>query len=427
LRNENAIHERFEKVQECFGDISSIIQENLNGIRVIKGFGREDTQINRVREEGEKYVQLNRQLAKIQTFMGPALDLIMSLGMLLLLFFGGRSLIQDGERLITLGTFVAFQRYIQKMIWPMTAVGMAVSYYQRSISSSDRLKNIFSVSTDVPSPLNSAPLSPKTQGKIEFRNLTFKFPDSGFSAREKLTLSGINLVVEPGERVAFVGAIGAGKSAILALVPRLYPVQNGMLWIDGVDINHWPIQELRKRVGYVGQDVFLFSESIFENIAFGLHEQVLQGGAQTMVEQAAGIACVHDEIRGLPWGYQTRLGERGLNLSGGQKQRLTIARALAKQPPILVLDDALSSVDVHTEEKILQSLKVRSGKNTELISSHRISTIQNADQIVVLREGRVVQKGTHAQLMQFRGGEYWRFYEQQQLKEDLENYQNDLH
>ena len=420
LRNERAIHERFEKVQQCFGKISAITQENLNGIRVVKGFAREESQVQRIREAGEEYIELNLSLARVQSAIGPFLDLIMSFGMIILLFWGGRNMIQNGEQAITLGTFVAFQRYIQKMIWPMAAVGMAVNYYQRSVSSSGRLKGVFSISTDVPEP--SAPIAvPSAQGRLEFKKLNFSFPGS-----DQLVLKDVDLIVDSGERVAFIGTIGAGKSAILSLIPRIYPIQKGMLSIDGIDVNDWPLEELRRRVGYVSQDVFLFSESILENVAFGLHEWMDQSSPQVLVQEAARLASVHEEITGFASAYKTQLGERGVNLSGGQKQRLTIARALAKSPSILVLDDALSSVDVQTEEKILQGLRSRPSRNTELIAAHRISTIKDADRIVVLREGRVVQMGTHRQLVSNRSGDYWKFYEQQQLKEELENYQNGL-
>jgi ATP-binding cassette subfamily B protein len=433
LRNEKQVHERFKKVQECFGKISAMTQENLNGIRVVKAFAREDTQIQRIREVGQEYAQLNLSLARVQSAVGPSMDFVMSLGLVILLFVGGGSMIHDPQSAITVGTFVAFQRYIQKMVWPMSALGMAINYYQRAVTSSRRLKDVFQMTTDVPDPLPNVPVGnlpanlSRTQGGIEFRNLYFNFPGAPHRV-----LKEINLTIEPGERVAFVGAIGAGKSAILSLLPRLYPIQRGMLWIDGVDVNDWPVEELRRQVGYVSQDVFLFSETVLENVAFGLHEWIEESGQSRIVDEARAIeevtqlASVHEEITGLSAAYKTRLGERGINLSGGQKQRLTIARALAKKPSILVLDDALSSVDVQTEEKILRSLRSRPGRNTEVIAAHRISTIKDADRIVVLKNGQIIEMGTHPQLIQKRSGEYWKFFEQQQLKEDLENYENDL-
>jgi ATP-binding cassette subfamily B protein len=323
----------------------------------------------------------------------------------------------------------------------MAAVGMALSYYQRSISSSKRLKEIFSQTTDVPSP--SLPFGPlassntQIKGQVEFRNLTFAFPGT-----TETVLRGITLRVEAGERIAIVGSIGAGKSALLSLLPRLYPIQRGMLWIDDVDINDWPLELLRRHVGYVSQDLFLFNESILENVAFGLHEWVESGGPcakphekpHDRIEEAARIACVHEEISELENAYKTDLGERGINLSGGQKQRLTIARALAKQPSILVLDDALSSVDVQTEDKIMHALKSRPGRNTEFIAAHRLSTVRDADRILVIKNGSIIEEGNHSKLIKNIYGEYSKFYEQQQirekleedLEEDLENYENEL-
>ena len=420
MKNEKEVHNRFLKVQDCFSRISALVQESLNGIRVIKGFAKEDTQIRRVREVGNEYVQLDLSLARIQTAIGPTLDFSMSIGLVILLFVGGSNMIEGGATAITLGTFVAFQRYIQKMVWPMAALGMAVNYYQRSVSSSARLKKILAIQTNVPDAVR--PSRPgKPMGRIEFRSLGFRFPESG---RE--ILKEINLVIDPGERVAFVGSIGAGKSALLSLLPRLYPIERGMLWVDGIDVNDWELEALRKHVGYVSQDVFLFSETVLENVAFGLHEWIGEINSTDSVEQATQVASVHDEINQFSLAYRTQLGERGVNLSGGQRQRLTLARAVAKKPLILVLDDALSSVDLQTEEKILRALKSRPGRNTEMIAAHRISTIKDADKIVVLQDGRIVEQGNHNQLIRHRNGVYWKFHEQQRLKEDLEAYQNEL-
>jgi ATP-binding cassette subfamily B multidrug efflux pump len=412
LRNEQEVHTRFERVQQSFAELSAMAQESLSGARVLKGFAREGAQIRRFRERGESYLKLNLGLARVQTAFGPTLDLIVSMGLVLLLFVGGRMVMADQDAL-TLGTFVAFQRYIQKMIWPMAAIGMAVSHYQRAVSSSNRLKEVYAIGTDVPEvkhPILPAFTGGRTAGAIEFRDLSFAFP----GASGKPVLDRLNLKIEPGERIAFVGTVGSGKSALLSLLPRIYPVGRGMLFVDGVDVNDWPVDELRRQVGFVSQDVFLFSESVTENVAFGLYHE--------LVESSARMAAVHEEILGLASSYQTRLGERGVNLSGGQKQRLTIARALAKSPAVLVLDDALSSVDVQTEERILKGLRGRPGRNTELIAAHRISTIKDADRIVVLEQGAIRQLGTHAELVQDRRGLYRKYFEQQRLREDLENY-----
>jgi ATP-binding cassette subfamily B protein len=422
MRNEREIHLRFARVQDCLGHVSALAQEGFAGIRVVKGFGAEDAQLRRFRQLGEEYRRLSLSLARVQSAFGPMLDFTMSLGLTFLLYFGGRRLINPGANpgvggpVLTLGVFVAFQRYIQQMVWPMAAIGMSLTFYRRSATSTKRLQTVFSETSDVRDSASPALLSTMA-GEIEFRNLHFRF-----SGADADVLRGINLRVRPGERVAFVGAVGSGKSALLSLLPRLYPVERGMLFIDGVDINDWPLEELRRRVGYVSQDVFLFSETVVENVAFGIQDWVEHSGETSAIHHAAELAAVHEEVLGLPLSYRTRLGERGVNLSGGQKQRLTIARAVAKQPAILVLDDALSSVDVHTEERILKSLRDRRGRNTELIAAHRLSTIRDADRIAVLSDGKVSQLGVHRDLIADESGLYWQFYEQQRLKEDLESY-----
>jgi ATP-binding cassette subfamily B protein len=428
IRNEKKVHERLEKVQECFGRISAMTQENLNGVRVVKGFAQEDVQYRRLRELGEEYMRLSLGVARVQSTTGPIMDFVMSLGMIALLFWGGGQLIDHGETLITLGTFVAFQRYIQKMIWPMAALGMAANYFQKSLSSTKRLEKVFASQSDVlelSEPKRPSFRGGKTQGGIEFKNLHFCFPRS-----DQRVLKGIDLTIQPGERVALVGSIASGKSTVLSLLPRLYPVESGMVFVDGVDINHWPLDELRKQVGYVSQEVYLFSESVFENVAFGLQHWIEKGysteGYSNLIEESARLASVHEEIQGLELAYKTRLGERGVNLSGGQKQRLTIARALAKEPSILVLDDALAAVDLQTEENILQSLRSRKNRNTEIVAAHRISTVKDSDRIVVLHEGEIVQMGNHLQLSSQRNGIYWKFYEKQKMREELETYQDEL-
>ncbi len=423
-RNEREIHSRFEKVQESFGKISAMAQEGLGGVRVIKSFATEDRSLGRFRAAGEEFIRLNMRLARVQTAFGPTLDFTMSLGLVLLLFVGGESVIGNA---VTLGTFVAFQRYIQKMVWPMAALGMAFSYYQRALASSRRLNEVLDLSTDVPE--TEAPQLPvvaessapqgrfKTSGGIELRGLSFRFPGT-----QAEVLREISLTIEPGERIAVVGAIGSGKSALLSLFPRLYPVERGMLLIDGIDVNHWKLSELRRQVGFVAQDVFLFSETITENVAYGIQDWVERSAQPVTIEEATQLASIHEDVLGLKGAYETRLGERGVNLSGGQKQRITIARAIAKQPPILILDDALSSVDVATEETILKNLRSRPGRNTEVIAAHRISTVKDADRILVLDQGEIRQQGTHQVLMGDRRGAYRRYYDQQRKREDFESF-----
>lgn len=434
FRNEREVHVRFEQLQEQFSHLSSRVAENLGGIRVVKGFAREDQEVQRFSEAGREYVRRHLRLARVQASFGPTLDFAMSVGLVLLLWVGGGALVHDDPAL-TLGTFVAFQRYVQKMVWPMAALGMSVSYFQKAASSTLRLQEVLNETPDVrqaPVQALSVPEgyvlgAPRILGRIEMRGLKFTFPGASAPVLGGGPgASGLNLTIEPGERVAFVGAVGSGKSALLALLPRLYPLPDGMLFVDGVDVNHWPLHELRRHIGYVSQEVFLFSESVQDNVAYGLSERepALAERASlaeplTKIEEAARLASVHEEVLGLSERYDTRLGERGINLSGGQKQRLTIARAIAKSPSILVLDDALSSVDVEVEERILQSLRARPGRNTELVVAHRISTVRDADRIVVLENGVIRQLGTHSQLALDRRGSYARYYEQQRQEESL--------
>jgi ATP-binding cassette subfamily B protein len=273
------------------------------------------------------------------------------------------------------------------MIWPMMALGMSASFYQRSLASSARLKEIFNEKTNiVPNPESKTPVVDKA-GKIEIRNLSFSFPGSSDPV-----LKNISLTIEAGTRVAFVGKIGSGKSALFSILPRIYPAPPQTVFFDGVAIEEWPIEELRARIGFVGQDVFLFSESVFENIGFGIQNKT-DDERRSIVKKSAELAGVDQDIRGLPKGYETLLGERGVNLSGGQKQRVSLARAIAIEPEILILDDALSAVDVKTEKEILGRLKNRPNRNTELIGAHRISTVREADRIFVLEKGEIAEEG----------------------------------
>ncbi len=423
LRNERLINIRFTKVQESFSKLAGIAQENLMGIRVVKGFGRENAQIQKFRTAGEEYLKLNLELSRVQSAFGPVLDFVMSLGLVVLLYFGGARVLDDT---LTLGTFIAFQRYIQKMVWPMTAVGLSVSFYQRAVAGSDRLKDVLSQKSETPPP--AQPQLPeiriqtpqgkwRSQGHVEIRNLNYRYPGS-----DRLILKDLSLMVESGERVAIVGQIGSGKTTLINLIPRLYSPPQGTVFVDGVDVNDWPLSDLRDQIGYVSQDTFLFSETVFENVAMGLFQWATHQDQQPRVLAATEKAAVHNDIIRMERSYQTELGERGVNVSGGQKQRLTIARAVATEPPILILDDALSSVDMHTEEMILSGLRNRSKRNTEIICAHRISTVKEANRIIVLSAGEVSQMGTHEQLLKQRGSLYWRFYEQQRLQEEVDNY-----
>ncbi|NDD92041.1 ABC transporter ATP-binding protein, partial [bacterium] len=399
--------------QQSFGKLSALAQETLTGVRVIKAFAAEPGQLERFRRAGQEYMDLNMSFARVQSSFGPLLDFTMSLGLVALLWVGGHQTMGGAE---TLGTFVAFQRYIQKMVWPMAAVGMAVSFYQRGVASSQRLQAIFDEKSEIqdsPEQISPRPGPVAIRGEIEFRNLSFRY-----SASASLALQDVSLVVPAQARVALVGAVGSGKSTLLSLIPRLYPVADGMVFLDGFDLNHYRISDLRKSVGFVGQDLFLFSETVDQNLSWGLEQLAEREDLVRLTQRVA----LDGEIERLPQGFSTLLGERGVNLSGGQRQRVTIARALAKNPAILILDDALSAVDTRTESRLLGELRARENRCTELVAAHRISSIQDADWIVVLDHGKILQQGTHQALIRQSGGLYRSFYDQQKLEEELAHY-----
>lgn len=444
-RNEKEIHERFEKVQEGYSKLSAFVQEGFNGVRVTKAFAKEELQNERFKKVGEEYLRSSMVLARVQNSFGPTLDFTMSLGLVILLFVAGRGIIEGHHSAVTLGTFVAFHRYIQKMVWPMAALGMAIGYYQRSLSSSKRLKEVFSTHSDVKDldllhkmDSVSEGIRPhrSTSCVIQIKNLSFAFQSprslstvgTGFASETgtnpslQFVLKNIHLEIRPGECVAFMGSIGGGKSTLLSLIPRLYPVPMGSIWVSGIDINEWKLKDLREQIGFVSQDVFLFSDTIENNISYGLNANG-SGAGPKEVESSAADSWLHEDILRMPLSYKTKVGERGVTLSGGQKQRISLARALVKSPPILILDDAFSSVDIRTEEKILSSLRNRWNKGTPttaLISSHRVSTIRNADRIVLLERGEIIQMGTHQKLYREKTGLYRTYYDQQKMREDLE-------
>jgi ATP-binding cassette subfamily B protein len=382
---ERQIHARYLKVQEHFSELSALAQEILSGMRIVKGMANEDAQLQGFARSGLKFIALNSRLNRVQSAFSPALDLVLSLGMLCLLYWGGKEVLSGA---VTVGTFVAFQRYLQMMIWPVSAIGMAVTHYQRAVASSLRIEEVFRERSEVEEPKNPRPFS-RARGEIEFAGLSFRRGDHEL-------LKDIRLKIQPGERVAFMGPIGSGKSTLLSLVPRLYPVESGTLRIDGVDVGELSLSDLRAQVGFVGQDHFLFHASVLENLYIGFSDRET---TREHAEEVARLASVHADIEGLPDGYQTFLGERGVNLSGGQKQRLSIARALARRAPILILDDALSSVDTATEEDILRTIGSLRDRPTLLISAHRLSTAKLADRIVILEHGRIVAVGNHAELI----------------------------
>jgi ATP-binding cassette subfamily B protein len=400
-----AIHNRFEKIQEQLSDISAIAQESLAGVRVVRAYGQEAFEIARFRKANDEYVHRNRALIRLQGFYFPSMGFLMGVGALLVLWLGSRRVV-SGQ--MTLGELVAFNAYLVMLGWPMIAFGYVSNLLQRGMASWKRLLEVFDVEPLV-SDANADITIESIEGDIEIRNLTFAYGDTP-------VLRGISLRVPKGTTTAIVGSTGAGKSTVLNLLPRLHEPPPGTVFIDGIDVRHIPLFVLRGAIGFVNQEPFLFSTTLAENIAFGARGDHAN---REHIVAAASTARLDNDLAQFPHGYETTVGERGITLSGGQKQRVAIARALVIDPKILILDDALSAVDTHTEEEILERLSAVMAERTTIIVSHRISTIRNADQIIVLDDGRVAERGTHEELIR-RDGFYADLYRKQLLEEELE-------
>jgi ATP-binding cassette subfamily B multidrug efflux pump len=408
------IHVRFEKIQEFFSDISARAQENLTGVRVVRAYAQEPAEIAKFDALNQQYVERNLNLVRLSAIFRPLMMFLIGLGFAVILWYGGR---QTAIGQMTLGEFAAFNLYLEQLIWPLIAMGYVTNLVQRGTASLKRMHQILAIEPAIADAPDAQPVQFRApqgavitgiQGRIEFRHLTFRYTPHG-----PPVLRDINLVIEPGQTVAFIGRTGSGKSTLMNLVPRLLDAAPGMVLIDGHPIRRIPLRQLREHIGYVTQETFLFSETLGENIAFGVRD-----GQAADIAWAAEVAGLADDIRDFPQGYQTLVGERGITLSGGQKQRTAIARAVMRQPKILILDDALSAVDTYTEERILAHLRGVMRDRTSLIVSHRISTVKDADLICVLDHGSIVERGTHEELMQL-GGEYADLYERQLLEEEL--------
>jgi len=398
------IHDRFEKIQEMYSRLTEKVRENLSGVRVIRAFGQEDAEMAEFDRMNREFVRKNQGLIWITSMMWPAMALLFALAFMLIMVAGGRHVLAGK---ISVGTFAAFNVYVLYLIWPIIAVGWVMNLLQRGLASLGRLNTIFKAQPDIddrdvpPRPLQAI------QGEIEFRSLSFRY-------NGRPILKNVNLHIPAGKTVAIVGATGSGKSTLVSLIPRLYDAPPGTVLVDGVPIRQIPLEVLRQGIGFVPQETFLFSETIRENIKFGALV-----ASEADVERAAEISNILPDVQGFPRGFETMVGERGLTLSGGQKQRTAISRAVIRDPRILILDDALSSVDTYTEERILRHLTEVMAGHTTLLISHRVSTIRNADEIVVLHDGEIVERGRHEELLALNG-HYTELYNKQLIEEALE-------
>ena len=398
------IHDRFEKVQEYFGTVSNRAQESLAGVRVIRAYTQERAEVESFKRVNREFVNRNLKLIRLSGIFHPILQLFIGLGFIAVLWYGG-NLVIDGK--IRIGEFVKFTLYLGYLIWPMIALGWVINIFQRGMASMGRMHHIMSIEPAIRDTDQTGEID-GIAGQIEFRDLTFTYAGATEPA-----LRDINLRIESGQTVAFVGSVGSGKSTLMNLVARMLDAGPGQVLIDGRPISDIPLGVLRSAIGYVPQETFLFSETLAENIAFGVEKATAEE-----IEGAAVEAGIAEDILEFPQRYETFVGERGITLSGGQKQRTAIARALIRRPRILILDDALSSVDTYTEERILGHLRRVMRDRTSLIVSHRVSTVKDADLIVVLEDGRIAERGTHDSLVA-RGGLYAELYDKQLLEEEL--------
>ncbi|MGH9475910.1 MAG: ABC transporter ATP-binding protein [Terriglobales bacterium] len=402
------IHDRFERIQSMFSDLATRVEENLSGLRLVRAYAHEGIEEEKFDRINHDYVRHNMRLVMLSGAFDPLLQFLLGVAFVLVLWFGGRAVIAHR---ITIGGYAAFNLYMAQMAFPMIALGYVINLVQRGSASMARLRELLAQQPDIADGAETDAGITAVRGDIEFCNLSFAYSEGVPVLRD------VNLHIPAGSTVALVGATGSGKSTLVALLPRLLEAAPGMVRVDGRPIREIPLAVLRRNIGWVPQETFLFSDTLRANIAFGRPE-----ASDAEVQEAADIAGLSRDVADFPNGYATRVGERGLTLSGGQKQRAALARAVLRQAPILILDDALASVDTITEERILEGLENvafnTGGRRTTLLISHRISTVRNADFIAVLEDGRIAEQGTHAELIG-RGGLYANLYEKQLLEEEL--------
>lgn len=401
------IHKRFLTVQEAFSSLTDTTQESFAGVRVVKSFVQEDDEIEKFTEVNQNNLDKNLDLVKISGTFFPLVQFMASISFLIVLWYGG-TLVLKNE--ISLGDFVAFNTYLGLLIWPMMAIGFVINLMQRGKASMERINNILDEKPEILDDENAIEID-NVSGNIRFENVSFKYPNS-----DKYALKNINFSIPNGKTLAVVGKTGSGKTTIANILLRLYDIDEGKILIDNTDIKSITLSSLRENIGYVPQDNFLFSSTIKDNIAFAFENSV----PEEKIIEAAKYAEVYDNIMSFPEQFNTVLGERGVTLSGGQKQRISIARALIKKPPILILDDSLSSVDTETEDQILKKLDEITKNKTTIIIAHRISTVENADEIIVIDDGEIIERGTHDQLLELNGL-YRDIYDKQLLEEKIGN------
>jgi ATP-binding cassette subfamily B protein len=421
------IHERFERIQAKFSDISARAQENFSGARLIRAYAQEEAEIALFERENTDYINRSLPLARLMGMLWPTLEMMLGFALVIVLWVGGREVLQGR---ITVGKFVEFNMFMVMLTWPIIALGWVINIFQRGTASMGRIDEIMRQQptiADNPEVI-TVPLSTEIRGEIEFRNLTFAYDQQSKLTESQLGVTALSSAVEAGTTVlhnvrlrvpagtslAIVGPTGSGKSTLVSLIPRIADADPGAVLIDGRPIREYPLETLRRQIGFVPQETFLFSATVRENIAFGI-----ENATDEQVHKAAEIARIAQDVDAFPEKYGTMVGERGLTLSGGQKQRTAIARALIREPRILILDDALASVDTQTEEYILNGLREVMKGRTTIFISHRVSTVRNADRIAVLHHGQIVEYGTHDELLALNGY-YTGLHDKQLLEEELE-------